>query len=248
MSFITITVPTEFAEMLKAILAQMEGSGAVATKSKKVKRAPKLDEEGNVVKRVPSEKQTEWVQTIKDTQAEMLAANWAHPETGKKATYKDAMTEASRRRAEADPEVAKKQLETKEKKAAAKAKKAEKEDSDEEKSTASSTKSSKKEVKNPRTDEQKAKAAATRAANKALKAAAAVPLPAETAEEMEIIEDIEEADPRDVFVEKTVGKTKMFVNGHNHVRDSSSNEGKWLGVWNPATKKLNAKVPEPTDL
>ena len=247
MSFITITVPTEFAEMLKAILAQMEGSPAVAVKGKKVKRAPKLDEEGNVVKRVPSEKQTEWVQTIKDTQAEMLAADWAHPETGKKATYKDAMTEASRRRAEADPEVAKKQLETKEKKAAAKAKKAEKEDSDEEKSTASSTKSSKKEVKNPRTDEQKAKAAATRAANKALKAAAAVPLP-ESQPEIEEIEEVKEEDPRDVFVEKTVGKTKMFVNGHNHVRDSSSNEGKWLGVWNPATKKLNAKVPEPTDL
>jgi hypothetical protein len=45
-----------------------------------------------------------WNEEVKAVLAEMLEEGWTHPETGKPAIYKDALTEASRRRCEASPE------------------------------------------------------------------------------------------------------------------------------------------------
>ena len=47
-----------------------------------------------------------WNELVTETWEEMKAEAWSHPETGKPASRKDAMAEASKRKTEADPEAA----------------------------------------------------------------------------------------------------------------------------------------------
>ena len=65
-----------------------------------------------------------WNENVKSVLAQMVAADWKHPVSGKSAIYRDALAEAGRLRGLADPEVAKKQAEQKVKKAEKKAAKA----------------------------------------------------------------------------------------------------------------------------
>ena len=75
-------------------------------------------------KRVMSAGVAAWNENVKSVLAQMVAADWKHPVSGKSAIYRDALAEAGRLRGLADPEVAKKQAEQKVKKAEKKAVKA----------------------------------------------------------------------------------------------------------------------------
>ena len=75
-------------------------------------------------KRVMSAGVAAWNENVKSVLAQMVAADWKHPVSGKSAIYRDALAEAGRLRGIADPEVAKKQAEQKVKKAEKKAAKA----------------------------------------------------------------------------------------------------------------------------
>lgn len=134
-------------------------------------------------KRVMSAGVAAWNENVKSVLAQMVAADWKHPVSGKSAIYRDALAEAGRLRGLADPEVAKKQAEQKVKKAEKKAAKAVSSSASSVASAPSVTApvpSEKKERKNPwldLTEEQKAERVAKMAAGKlAKKEAAAAPV------------------------------------------------------------------------
>ena len=141
-------------------------------------------------KRVMSAGVAAWNENVKSVLAQMVAADWKHPVTGKSAIYRDALAEAGRLRGLADPEVAKKQAEQKVKKAEKKAAKAASSSASSVASAPSVAEppSEKKERKNPwlaLTDEQKverlAKMAAGRLAKKEAAAASASVAPSASA-------------------------------------------------------------------
>jgi len=110
----------------------------------------------------------EWRDLVASVRQEMIASSWVHPTTGKTATYRDAMSEASQRRlADASPEELAKRAAAKAKKAAVSEAAAE----------AVSEGSVKKAGRPKMTDEQKAAAKAKRAAAKAAEAAEPVSEP-----------------------------------------------------------------------
>jgi hypothetical protein len=127
----------------------------------------------------------EWRALIASVREEMIAADWTHPESGKPATYRDAMAEASlRKNADASPEDLAKKAAAKAKAAAAKAakkdgKKAAVEATSDsasvkkaDEAAATSDGSSAKRAGRPKmTDEQKAAAKAKREAAKAAESA-----------------------------------------------------------------------------
>ena len=134
-------------------------------------------------KRVMSAGVAAWNENVKSVLAQMVAADWKHPVSGKSAIYRDALAEAGRLRGLADPEVAKKQAEQKVKKAEKKAAKAVSSSASSVASAPSVTApvpAEKKERKNPwldLTEEQKAERVAKMAAGKlAKKEAAAAPV------------------------------------------------------------------------
>jgi len=132
-------------------------------------------------KRVMSAGVAAWNENVKSVLAQMVAADWKHPVTGKSAIYRDALAEAGRLRGLADPEVAKKQAEQKVKKAEKKAAKAASSSASSVASapsvSVSEPPSEKKERKNPwlaLTEEQKAERVAKMAAGRLAKKEAAV--------------------------------------------------------------------------
>ena len=132
-------------------------------------------------KRVMSAGVAAWNENVKSVLAQMVAADWKHPVSGKSAIYRDALAEAGRLRGLADPEVAKKQAEQKVKKAEKKAAKAASSSASSVASapsvSVSEPPSAKKERKNPwlgLTEEQKAERVAKMTAGKLAKKEAAV--------------------------------------------------------------------------
>lgn len=132
-------------------------------------------------KRVMSAGVAAWNENVKSVLAQMVAADWKHPVSGKSAIYRDALAEAGRLRGLADPEVAKKQAEQKVKKAEKKAAKAASSSASSVASapsvSVSEPPSEKKERKNPwlaLTEEQKAERVAKMAAGRLAKKEAAV--------------------------------------------------------------------------
>jgi len=133
-------------------------------------------------KRVMSAGVAAWNENVKSVLAQMVAADWKHPVTGKSAIYRDALAEAGRLRGLADPEVAKKQAEQKVKKAEKKAAKAASSSASSVASVPSTSvpPAEKKERKNPwlgLTEEQKVERVAKMAAGKLAKKEAAAAAP-----------------------------------------------------------------------
>lgn len=128
-------------------------------------------------KRVMSAGVAAWNENVKSVLAQMVAADWKHPVSGKSAIYRDALAEAGRLRGLADPEVAKKQAEQKVKKAEKKAAKAASSSASSVVSAASVTEPpAESKRKNPwldLTEEQKAERVAKMAAGKLAKKEAA---------------------------------------------------------------------------
>jgi len=170
---------TNMKSVIAATLKNLESQ--VAALRAALNEMPEISPVQPKEKRVMSAGVAAWNENVKSVLAQMVAADWKHPVTGKSAIYRDALAEAGRLRGLADPEVAKKQAEQKVKKAE---KKAEKAASSSASSVASAPSvsvseppSEKKERKNPwlaLTEEQKAERVAKMAAGRLAKKEAAV--------------------------------------------------------------------------
>ena len=195
-----------------------------------------------------------WNELVTQTWEEMKAEAWSHPETGKPASRKDAMAEASKRKTEADPEAA----------AAAVARRA-KRDEQLAKKEASPARASApaapaapvapaaekpKKVLSP---EHKAKMLAGAAAVREAKKAASVPAPAAAAPPSAPSpakeEAAEEEEPEEWIRKKFGGKKYIWnpANNHCYCCEEDGSQGPWAGLYNPKTQKIDDSVAEPED-
>jgi hypothetical protein len=230
--------------MLETLETQLSGGKVSVSKA----QAPAAEKP----KREPSAAMKAWNAEIEKVKAEMLADGWTHPETGKPVTRKDAMQEASRRRA-ADPDAPKPKP---------KPKAAPKEDVP---SDADLDTSEKPKPKRTLSKEQLEKMAAGRKAaaerRKAEKAAAAVgpshpttatepapekkvtfahpPLPASDDDEEQ--EEVQMLQPINIKARKYLYEP---LEGGCWKRNDDGTKGEWAGLYDQETKTLNQSVPE----
>ena len=217
--------------MLQTLEAQVTGLKPAA-----VPKAPVAAEEKP--KRQASEALKAWNAYVDKVKADMLTSGWTHPETGKPATRKDAMQEASRRRA-ADPDAPK-----------PKPKPAPK---------AAETDGEAK-PKRVLTEEQKAKMAAGRKAaaerRKAEKAAAEAA--SETAAEPKkptlSIKATPPLPPSPTASDSTSTLLPLNLKGKKYLlnpetngcyaRNTDGSKGNWLGILDPVSKVIDSSVAE----
>ena len=188
-----------------------------------------------------------WNELVTETWEEMKAEAWSHPETGKPASRKDAMAEASKRKTEADPEAA-----------AASAARRAKRDEQLAKKEASPARTSApvapaaaERAKKVLTPEHKAKMLAGAAAAREAKKAASVPAPVAAAPPSAPSPAEEEAEEEpEEWIRKTIsGKKHLWNPANNHCYrcEADGSQGEWAGLYNPKTQKIDDSVAEPED-
>ena len=191
-----------------------------------------------------------WNELVTETWEEMKAEAWSHPETGKPASRKDAMAEASKRKTEADPEAA-----------AASAARRAKRDEQLAKKEASPARASApapaaapapvaEKAKKVLSPEHKAKMLAGAAAAREAKKAASVPAPVAAAPpSAPAPAEAEEEEPEE-WIRKTIsGKKHLWNPANNHCYrcEEDGSQGEWAGLYNPKTQKIDDSVAEPED-
>lgn len=218
-----MTDTTDILNTIHTLRAQLDALEARLGGPPKEAAAPKP-------KRAASEGQQAWIAFIKEVQADMQASGWTHPETGKPVSYKDAMQEASKRRA-ADPNAPKpkpKPVKPKE--------------------DAPSDGEPAAKPKRVLSDEQKAKMAAGRKAaaerRKAEKAAAEA-----SGLKVEIPPIPDQEDEGEDSLER------LPLKGRQYLRDTKTNgcwlrtadgaKGDWAGVYDPKTRTIDTTADEP---
>jgi hypothetical protein len=223
------------------------------TKSGKVKKV----KDPNAPKKEVSDGVKAWNATVGEVLEDMKKSDWTHPETGKSATRKDAMAEASKRKAEGDPEYAAKAEARKQKRDSRKNSDA----SQHEEAAKEATKEAAKVVpveapvaekpKKPTKAKKEEKKAVVPAAPslppspvaspvKGKKAAKAVPAPAPAP----IVEEDEE------WIRKTVsGKKYLWNPSNNHFYrcEADGSQGEWAGLYDPKSGKIDNSVEEPVE-
>ena len=192
-----------------------------------------------------------WNELVTETWEEMKAEAWSHPETGKPASRKDAMAEASKRKTEADPEAA----------AAAVARRA-KRDEQLAKKEASPARASApvapaapvapvaEKAKKVLSPEHKAKMLAGAAAAREAKKAASVPAPVAAAPpSVPAAAEEAEEEPEEWIRKKISGKKHLWNPANNHCYrcEDDGSQGPWAGLYNPKTQKIDDSVAEPED-
>ena len=190
-----------------------------------------------------------WNELVTETWEEMKADAWSHPETGKPASRKDAMAEASKRKTEASPEAA-----------AASAARRAKRDEQLAKKEASPARASApvapaapvapvaEKAKKVLSPEHKAKMLAGAAAAREAKKAASVPAPAAAAPPS-APSSAKEEEPEE-WIRKTIsGKKHLWNPANNHCYrcEDDGSQGPWAGLYNPKTQKIDDSVAEPED-
>ena len=194
-----------------------------------------------------------WNELVTETWEEMKAEAWSHPETGKPASRKDAMAEASKRKTEADPEAA-----------AASAARRAKRDEQLAKKEASPARASvpvapapapvAERAKKVLSPEHKAKMLAGAAAAREAKKAASVPAPVAAAPPSAPAEaaaaDAEAEEEPEEWIRKTIsGKKHLWNPANNHCYrcEADGSQGEWAGLYNPKTQKIDDSVAEPEE-
>ena len=192
-----------------------------------------------------------WNELVTETWEEMKAEAWSHPETGKPASRKDAMAEASKRKTEADPEAA----------AAAVARRA-KRDEQLAKKEASPARASApvapaapvapvaEKAKKVLSPEHKAKMLAGAAAAREAKKAASVPAPVAAAPPSAPAAAEEAEEEPEEWIRKVIsGKKHLWNPANNHCYrcEADGSQGEWAGLYNPKTQKIDDSVAEPED-
>ena len=211
---------------------------AKSQKAKKDPEAPKKEVSAGVAA---------WNVFVGEVLEELKAEGWTHPETGKPVTRKDAMAEASKRKAEGNAEYAAAAAARRAKRDEQLSKKAESAPASPEKAAPSSPVADKpKKVLSPEhLAKMQAAAKASREAKKAAAPAsaakpapvAAVPPPAPAAEEEE-------------WIRKTIsGKKHLWNPSNNHCYrcEADGSQGDWAGLYNPKTQKIDDSVEEPQE-
>ena len=197
-----------------------------------------------------------WNELVTETWEEMKAEGWSHPETGKPASRKDAMAEASKRKTEASPEAA-----------AASAARRAKRDEHLAKKEASPARASAPApaapapapvAEKPKTvlsPEHKAKMLAGAAAAREAKKAASVPAPVAAAPPSApapapaASTEATEEEPEEWIRKSISGKKHLWNPANNHCYrcEADGSQGEWAGLYNPKTQKIDDSVAEPED-
>ena len=193
-----------------------------------------------------------WNELVTETWEEMKAEAWSHPETGKPASRKDAMAEASKRKTEADPEAA----------AASAARRAKRDEQLAKKEAspartsapvapASGVPAAAERAKKVLTPEHKAKMLAGAAAAREAKKAASVPAPVAAAPPSAPSPAEEEAEEEpEEWIRKTIsGKKHLWNPANNHCYrcEADGSQGEWAGLYDPKKQKIDDSVAEPED-
>ena len=192
-----------------------------------------------------------WNELVTETWEEMKADAWSHPETGKPASRKDAMAEASKRKTEADPEAA----------AAAAARRA-KRDEQLAKKEASPARASvpaapaapvapaAEKAKKVLSPEHKAKMLAGAAAAREAKKAASVPAPVAAAPPSAPAAAEEAEEEPEEWIRKSIsGKKHLWNPANNHCYrcEEDGSQGAWAGLYDPKKQKIDDSVAEPEE-
>jgi len=224
------------AELLQLLQSLSAAQPAKSQKATKDPDAPKKEVSAGVAA---------WNLFVGEVLEELKAEGWTHPETGKPATRKDAMAEASKRKAEGNADYA-----------AASAARRAKRDEQLAKKAAPASAPAKPAPAPPSPEKEKPKKvlspehlakmqAAAKAAREAKKASAAKPAPVAAAPPSPPpVEEEEE------WIRKTIsGKKHLWNPSNNHCYrcEADGSQGDWAGLYNPKTQKIDDSVEEPQD-
>jgi hypothetical protein len=228
MSFESKTVGELTVAELLQILQERASKPQTAAKRQSKAKSP------DSPKKEVSEGVAAWNLFVGEVLEEMKSSDWTHPETGKPATRKDAMAEASKRKAEGNADYA----------AASAARRAKRDETLAKKKIPSEApveappqeKPTKKEA-SPEAKAAKAKREAKKAASVPAPVVAAPPPPPEEPEEEE-------------WIRKTISSKKHLWNpSNNHLYrcEPDGSQGEWAGLYNPKTGKIDDSVEEPQE-
>ena len=225
MSFESKTVGELTVAELLQILQERASKPQTAAKRQSKAKSP------DSPKKEVSEGVAAWNLFVGEVLEEMKSSDWTHPETGKPATRKDAMAEASKRKAEGNADYA----------AASAARRAKREETLAKKKSPSEAPPQEKPTKKEASPEAKAAAKAKREAKKVVSVPAPVvaapPPPPEEPEEEE-------------WIRKTIsGKKHLWNPSNNHLYrcEPDGSQGEWAGLYNPKTGKIDDSVEEPQE-
>ena len=252
-------------QLTVAELVQILNEHAPSIPSQKVTKSGKVKKvkDPNVPKKAVSEGVAAWNAVVAEVLEDMKASGWTHPETGKPVTRKDAMAEASKRKAADDPEYAAKAEARKQKRDSRKNSDASEHKEAAEEATKEAEKAEKpKKVLSP---EHLAKMKAGREAKKAAEAAvvptAPVPPPsspvasptkkkaAKAAPVVSTTKD-EESEPEEEWIRKMIDKMKYLwnpANNHCYRCEADGSQGEWAGLYDPKKSKIDTTVAEPSE-
>ena len=229
-------------ELTVAELLQLLQSLSVAqpTKTQKAKKDP------DAPKKEVSAGVAAWNLFVGEVLEELKAEGWTHPETGKPVTRKDAMAEASKRKAEGNADYAAASAARRAKRDEQLAKKAAPASAPASPAKPAPAEASPEKPKKVLSPEHLAKMqAAAKAAREAKKASAAKPAPVAAAPPSPPpVEEEEE------WIRKTIsGKKHLWNPSNNHCYrcEADGSQGEWAGLYNPKTQKIDDSVEEPQD-
>jgi len=258
-------------QLTVAELVQILNEHAPSIPSQKVTKSGKVKKvkDPNAPKKPVSEGVAAWNAVVAEVLEDMKASGWTHPETGKPVTRKDAMAEASKRKAADDPEYAAKAEARKQKRDsrknsdASEHKEAAKEATKDAEKASADVADKPKKVLSP---EHLAKMKAGREAKKAAKAEVeapapvAAPLPASPVASpakkkvakaapapIKVPEPVEEAEE---WIRKTIAGKKYLwnpANNHCYRCEADGSQGEWAGLYDPKKSKIDESAAEPVD-
>ena len=230
MSFESKTV----GELTVAELLQILQERASQPQKQAAKRQSKAKSPDSPKKEV-SEGVAAWNLFVGEVLEEMKSSDWTHPETGKPATRKDAMAEASKRKAEGNADYA----------AASAARRAKREEFLAKKNGSSEAPSEAPPQEKPTKKEASPEAKAAAKAKREAKKAASVPAPVVVAPPPPPSEE-----PEEEWIRKTIsGKKHLWNPSNNHLYrcEPDGSQGEWAGLYNPKTGKIDDSVEEPQE-
>jgi hypothetical protein len=218
------------------------------TKGGKVKKV----KDPNAPKKEVSAGVAAWNAVVAEVLEDMKASGWTHPETGKPVTRKDAMAEASKRKAADDPEYAAKAEARKQKRDSRK-----NSDASEHKEAAEEASKEAAKPKKVLSPEHLANMKAGREAKKAAAEPALVPVPvvpAPSPKKAKVVPKAEHApapaDEKEEWIRKTIsGKKYLWNPSNNHCYrlEADGSQGDWAGLYDPKKSKIDDSVEEPID-
>ena len=251
---------SQFVQLLNEYAPSIPSQRTKGGKVKKIKdpNAPKKEVSAGVAA---------WNAVVAEVLEDMKASGWTHPETGKPVTRKDAMAEASKRKAAEDPEYAAKAEARKQKRADKSSRKnsdasqheeaakdAAKEADKPSAPVASPEKEKPKKVLSP---EHLAKMKAGREAKKAEKSTPAPPSP-KVSSPIASPKKAAKAVPKEApapaeeeeWIRKTIsGKKYLWNPSNNHCYrcEADGSQGDWAGLYDLKKSKIDDSVEEPVD-